>query len=194
MGAPTYDAIVLAGGAGSRLGGVDKPDIAVAGRSLLNRALDAVERAGRVVIAGDQRLVQRTVHWVREQPVRSGPAAAVAAALPLIQAETVVLLACDMPLAGAATVERLLGALVSDAAADGVVLVDQQGHRQPLAAAYRTVQLRAAVTQLGQIEAAPMRQLISGLRLVEIPARGLEALDCDTWADVDTTNRLLEEA
>ncbi|MGW0901366.1 NTP transferase domain-containing protein, partial [Streptomyces goshikiensis] len=37
----TYDAIVLAGGAARRLGGVDKPALPVGARTLLDRVLDA---------------------------------------------------------------------------------------------------------------------------------------------------------
>ncbi|MFZ2514092.1 MAG: NTP transferase domain-containing protein, partial [Candidatus Lutibacillus vidarii] len=40
-----HDAIVLAGGRGSRLGGVDKGAVPVAGRALLDRVLDAVSGA-----------------------------------------------------------------------------------------------------------------------------------------------------
>ncbi|TFB50065.1 NTP transferase domain-containing protein, partial [Cryobacterium tagatosivorans] len=46
------DLIVLAGGRGSRLGGAAKPSVAVAGRTLLSRALDARALAGRTVVVG----------------------------------------------------------------------------------------------------------------------------------------------
>ncbi|MDP9398746.1 MAG: NTP transferase domain-containing protein, partial [Actinomycetota bacterium] len=59
---PPYDAVVLAGGRARRLGGVDKPGLEVAGRSLLDRVLAACAGAGRTVIAGPQRPTARAVH------------------------------------------------------------------------------------------------------------------------------------
>jgi molybdopterin-guanine dinucleotide biosynthesis protein A len=44
--------VVLAGGAGRRLGGRHKPGITVAGRTLLDHVLDAVAAADRVVVVG----------------------------------------------------------------------------------------------------------------------------------------------
>lgn len=48
-----FDAIILAGGRGSRLGGVDKGALPVGGRALLDRVLDAARAAERVVVVGD---------------------------------------------------------------------------------------------------------------------------------------------
>ncbi len=52
---PSYDAIVLAGGSGRRLGGVDKADIRVGEQTLLDRALDAVAEATKRVVVGRPR-------------------------------------------------------------------------------------------------------------------------------------------
>ncbi|MFC6714548.1 molybdenum cofactor guanylyltransferase [Branchiibius cervicis] len=64
----TYDAIVLAGGAGSRLGGPDKPDQAVGGRSMLEAVVDSVAGARRIIVVGPQRTAIRGVRWALEQP------------------------------------------------------------------------------------------------------------------------------
>ncbi|MYU19520.1 NTP transferase domain-containing protein, partial [Streptomyces sp. SID8361] len=50
-----YDAVILAGGAARRLGGVDKPALRVGGRALLDRVLDACRGAGRTVVVGPRR-------------------------------------------------------------------------------------------------------------------------------------------
>src|SRR4051794_27690959 len=71
-----FDAIVGAGGRGTRLGGVDKASLDVAGRSLLERVLDAVAAARTVVVVGDERPTGRPVRWTREQPAYGGPVAA----------------------------------------------------------------------------------------------------------------------
>ena len=47
-----YDAIIVAGGRGTRLGGVSKPDLSVGGMPLLDRTLVAVAGAQFAVIVG----------------------------------------------------------------------------------------------------------------------------------------------
>ena len=72
-----FDAIVLAGGRGSRLGGIRKPELAVAGRRLVDVALAAVAAARRVVVVGDVE-VPDGVALTREDPPYGGPVEAVA--------------------------------------------------------------------------------------------------------------------
>ncbi|MEH0111212.1 NTP transferase domain-containing protein [Tersicoccus sp. MR15.9] len=104
LGALPVDAIVLAGGRGSRLGGVDKAALTLDGRRLLDRTLDAVRGAvlggetatrtgtGTIVVVGpdavlpagthhDVLFLDRHVRLVREDPPFGGPAAATAAGL-----------------------------------------------------------------------------------------------------------------
>jgi molybdopterin-guanine dinucleotide biosynthesis protein A len=190
MSESAYDAVVLAGGMARRLGGVDKAAVEVAGWSLLDRVLTSVETAETVVVVGDRRATQHQVEWVRERPAGGGPVAGLAAALPVVTAEVLVLLACDLPLIDADVVRRLVGCA---GGADGALLVDRAGRRQPLAAAYRSAAIRAAVTALGTPAGRAMRDVIAGLTLAELAVRGEEALDCDTWADVALSSRLLEE-
>ncbi|RIJ71014.1 molybdenum cofactor guanylyltransferase [Nakamurella silvestris] len=71
-------AVILAGGSGARLGGVDKPGLALDGRSLLDRAIAAVP-GGRVVVVGPPRRSVGEVIQTLEDPPGSGPAAAIAA-------------------------------------------------------------------------------------------------------------------
>lgn len=75
-----FDAIILAGGRGSRLGGVDKGALTIGGRSLLDGVLEATLAADQVVVVGDGP-VPRGVLLTREDPVFGGPAAAVVAGL-----------------------------------------------------------------------------------------------------------------
>src|SRR5699024_3826678 len=98
---PSVGAIVLAGGRGSRLGGVDKAALVVGGSALLDTALAATEGcAPRVVVGPADRAVPDDVLRTREDPVLSGPASAVAAGMAAVAAtgtdpDWVVLLACD---------------------------------------------------------------------------------------------------
>jgi molybdopterin-guanine dinucleotide biosynthesis protein A len=190
-----YDAIVLAGGSARRLGGIDKAGLEVAGQTLLDRALAAVCHATRRVVVGPQNAADLPgdVTVVREQPPRGGPVAAIEAGLALITAEAVAVLACDMPQVTAALVSqlaaRLAGAKPSD---DGVLVRDEHGRRQPLAAIYRTAALRRAVAGLSSTRGAAVRDLLSGLRLIEAAAPAGTTMDCDTWESVVACRAELE--
>ena len=194
--ASEYDAIVLAGGTGSRLGGADKAALRVRGRTLLDRVVDVAAAARQIVVVGAERRVDRPVRWTRESPAGGGPVAGLGSGLALSDAARVVVLACDMPLITTDTLRRLLAALdggVSRTVADAAMLVDPEGRRQPLAAAYDRPALAAALADLGEPAGHSMRALVAGLRVVEVAAVGNEALDCDTWVEVSRSTRLLSE-
>jgi molybdopterin-guanine dinucleotide biosynthesis protein A len=181
-----FDAIVLAGGRGRRLGGIDKPALVVGPLSLLEHVLDAVQQAHRVVVAGPERRTRRTVLWCREEPAGAGPVAAIAAALPLIEAETVVVVAADLPHLRPA-IAPLLTAV---AGADAAVLVDPDGHRNVLAAAWRSAALRRAVAGLPAVIDAPVRRLYAGVAVNEVPDPAGWGRDCDSWDDLAAARAL----
>ena len=123
-----FDALILAGGRSSRLGGVPKQSLVFRGQTLLERALDAAAGARRTVVVGDSGFLpsQGTAsppvspslpvspsNWppgvlrCREEPPFAGPAAAIAAGLEALaknggDAPFTLVLACDMPLASEA--------------------------------------------------------------------------------------------
>ena len=79
-------------------------------------------------------------------------------------------LAVDMPRVHAGTVARLIWAVEADADADGAVLVDPDGRRQPLAAVYRHRALAAArPASYEEQHGLAMQRLVGPLRLVEVP-------------------------
>jgi molybdopterin-guanine dinucleotide biosynthesis protein A len=183
---PGYDAIVLAGGAATRLGGVDKPGLAFAGRSSLDRVLEALAGAGRIVVVGPRRPTSRVVTWCREDPPGSGPVAALRAGLERVAAHRVAVLAADLPMLDAATVDRLVAAATGR---DGAVLVDAAGQRQVLLAVYDRSRLIGDVSDLPA--GAAMRRAVAGLSLVEVPDTVGAAVDCDTWEQVEEVRRRL---
>ncbi|MFT0848317.1 twin-arginine translocase subunit TatC [Actinomycetaceae bacterium L2_0104] len=102
--------VVLAGGTAKRMGGVSKPDVVVAGKTLLMRAIDEIRAvapaAEIVVVAPPQVEIPTGVARVLEDPPFGGPVAGVAAGfdllrtLPGFRADGLVgLLTCDAPLA-----------------------------------------------------------------------------------------------
>lgn len=172
--APLADAVVLAGGSGRRLGGLDKATLDIAGRSSLQRVLDALSSVQLIVVVGQRREVDTAVGWTREHPVGSGPASALRAGIALTSAPLVVVLATDAPLVHHGTVIRLIEAVGSS---DGALLVDDDGRDQPLVGAYR----RAAVA--GR-PGNSLRRMLSDLELVRLPDADGVSLDIDTAADL----------
>ena len=174
----TTAAILLAGGAGSRLGGVDKAALRVGGTTLLDRALAALIGL-EVVVVGPPRDLPG-VRVVCEDPPLSGPAAAVVAGLAAVpDVDEVLLLAVDLP----RLAEALPLLLASPSGPDGAVVVDAAGRTQWLLGRYRADALRLAVTRLGDPVDRPLRALVGDLDVaaVHLPP-GLD-LDVDTVAD-----------
>ncbi|NJP30507.1 molybdenum cofactor guanylyltransferase [Micromonospora thermarum] len=187
-----YAAVVLAGGAARRMGGVDKPARPVGGRPMRDRVLAAVADAAPRILVGPAAGVPGGVLVTREEPSGGGPVAATAAGLALLpgDATVVALLAADLPLLTRAAVGDLLHHL--DSGSDGVCFVDEAGRRQTLCGVWRVAALRGAVDRLAgastrALAGASLRSLLYGLTVHEVPWRGDGPppwFDCDTDEDV----------
>ncbi|WFF04183.1 NTP transferase domain-containing protein [Micromonospora sp. WMMD964] len=214
----TYAAVVLAGGAARRMGGVDKPALPVGGRPMRDRVFAAVTDATPRVLVGPADAVPPGVRVVREDPPGGGPVAAAAAGLTLLDPDTslVALLAADLPLLTRAAIRYLLNhldretsdtepatdglapapsarsGLGSERRPDGVCFVDGDGRRQSLCGVWRVAALRAGLDRLtaeraGSLSGAPVRALLAGLVVREVPWSGDGPppwFDCDTDEDV----------
>jgi len=173
-------AIVIAGGRGTRMGGIDKPGLELDGATLRERAIGAARAAG----------LEPIVHLGPE--VDGGPVAALAAGLAGLGSEEVVVLAGDL-VRPAAVIAALVGAqrIAPEGAdadgADGAVLVDPDGREQWLAARYRVAALRAALDALpdGTRDAA-LRAVTCGLDLRRVLVDAAVVADIDTWQDYET--------
>ena len=193
----TVEAVVLTGGRGRRLGGAAKAALDVGDGPLLEGVLNGVAAAGvgRAVVVGpgpDRQPDGLEVVVTREDPPFGGPAAGVAAALPLVGAPWVLLLACDLP-RGAALVQLLLDAWRTDDDGDGVVVVDHDQHPQWLAGVYRRAALARALgealsearTTTGPASRGLRVADVAGrLRLQHVPDTGGVSKDVDTPADL----------
>lgn len=184
-GTDSWAAVVLAGGAGRRLGGTDKPALVVGGRTLLDRSVAAAAGAGaaQVVVVGPWRDTGTPVTWTREDPPGGGPLAGLAAGLAALDLppDALVVLAADLPRVSSALVGRLLAGLRPDV--DAVAVIDASGWVQPLVAAYRTGPLRAALDAVGDPRDRPVRRLLERLRVATLR-------DDDGAADIDTPGDL----
>lgn len=185
--APTtepWDAVIVAGGKGRRLGGVSKPALVVGGLTLLERTLAAVKMAHAVAVVGGPR--PAGVRWTVEKPPGSGPAAGLGAGLAVLErdrdsAPWTAVLAVDMPRAASA-VPALLAARGER---DGAWFVDHNGYPQPLLAVYRTAALVGALDEAGHegLAHASLRTLVGGLTMTELPDDSQLSRDLDTGED-----------
>ena len=172
--------MIVAGGAGRRLSGMDKPAIEVGGRSLLARAVAAVDEADSIVVVGPERPLDRTVTWAREDPPGTGPLAALAAGLAALgPADEVAVLAADLPNVTPDTVRRLRAARGDRA---GAILTDAEGHRQWLLGVWRRDALQAAIP--ADPAGRSLGRTLGTLPLIEVPAESGESDDVDTPADL----------
>ena len=182
--ADSWDAVIVAGGRGRRLGGLSKPDLVVGGVTLLERTLIAVTSADAVVVVGGPRAAG--ARWTVEDPPGSGPAAGLAAGVTELARERTpapwtMVLAVDMPRVQLA-VPVLLGAR---GGTDGAWLVDNAGHAQPLLAVYRAAALTSALVSArghGLVDAS-LRTLVAGLTMTELRDDAQVSRDLDTGED-----------
>ncbi|MEN8583796.1 NTP transferase domain-containing protein [Burkholderia sp. RS01] len=189
-----FDAIVLAGGRSSRLGGTPKSALMYDGATLLERSIAAAGGARRIVVVGPEPAdLPAGILSCREDPPFAGPAAAIAAGLAGLRraraadeddAALVLVLACDMPRAADA-----VGALreaAAAAAAGSVLASSPDGRLQPLAGFYHTAALQRAVDDAeaaGSLTHGSVFALLARLdvQAVMVPAGSTD--DVDTWDD-----------
>jgi molybdopterin-guanine dinucleotide biosynthesis protein A len=177
-----WAAIILAGGRGSRLGGVDKAGIELGGRTLLDWSLDAVIDAREVVVVGTPVPTERPVTFVRESPRYGGPVAGMLTGLDALQRVPayVGVAAVDMPHLTHGTWRRLLDAATG---ADGARLIGPDGHWQ-LALALVTARLQEVRPDYEGQHDHPLKALLDRLDLAAVPAQDREHEDIDTWEDL----------
>ena len=198
----TVDVIVLVGGRGTRLGGVDKATVVVDGQMLLSRLLASFDveddeggatRAGQVVVVGRAR-VPAGVRIAIEDPPGSGPVAAIAAGLAALSrgrspSPWTLVLAVDQPGAPEA-VPQLCSAIESEQSRDpgvrarALVPVDAEGRWQWLLAAYDTDDLRGAIHGLDDLIGTPMHRVFTQLTV------RVADVDHDLLGDIDTPDDL----
>jgi len=177
----SFDAVVLAGGQGSRLGGVSKADLVVGGVRLLDRVLEAVAGASTVVVVG-RVTAPEGVLVTSEEPAGSGPAAGIAAGLDAIASPSpwTLILACDLPDASGA-VAALRAASVAGGG-DAFAVRNAEGTPEWLLGLYRTEALRQAAAGYGDPRNRSVRGMLGPLAPALVDP-GQPVGDLDTWAD-----------
>ncbi|MCX5044590.1 NTP transferase domain-containing protein [Aldersonia sp. NBC_00410] len=180
------EAIVLAGGRASRMGGVDKPAIVVAGRSMLDTALAAVDWCERIAVVGPQRNdLPESIVQTQEHPPGSGPVAGIVAGLAALPGTDgcVVVLAADLPILRADTVRELARQCAESHRP--AFAVDVDGRVQYLVGVWPHDVLAHRLAELG----APANRRMGDIVPAEVrTVRFDDIVDCDTPDDVAAVN------
>nr|WP_040837440.1 NTP transferase domain-containing protein [Nocardia brevicatena] len=176
----TADAIVLAGGRASRMGGVDKPAIVIGGRSMLDAALSAAAGCQRIVVVGPHRPeLPPSILQAREVPPGSGPVAAIGAGLGALGPDTaarIVVLAADLPFLSESAIAELMRRGI-ESGADAVFAADESGRPQYLIGVWRRTVLVERLQLLEELINQPMKALVPDHTVI-VPLPGVA--DCDT--------------
>lgn len=199
---PVLQAVLLAGGTGSRLGGEDKALLMRGGSTLLSRWLEELElRKIRTAVVGPVHLraqVPEGVDLVQEEPAFSGPAAGILAGARALQhsgqlgegPSATLVLAVDLVSPGP-VLEWLLAQLGAATAADAVLPRDESGRDQYLCMAVPTAWLQRRAQELGPagLANARARTLLDGFDGVGTLVRPV--IPAELGADIDTVEDAL---
>ena len=189
---------VLAGGQGQRLGGRDKAQVRVGGRTILARQVDvlAPEFPWRVLVREPPALPE-TAGWAHVSDRRAGilgPLAGLEAALATAanEVDALVLVACDLPFLQTGVLRLLRQTLATAPDVDAVVpLVENEP--QPLLGAYRS-DLLPLVSALLDRGVRSMRGLLSAAHVHWLDEARLRVADpaLRSFFNVNTPEALKE--
>ena len=189
--------VVLTGGGSQRMG-AHKPSLAVGGRALVARVVDAA-RPRPTLVVGLPDGVPDGIPVIREHPPGGGPVAALAAAAEHLAAATqpprlVAVLAADLPFVTGAHLDRVVDALERAPEAGLAVTTDRGGRPNWLCAVWRFPALSRRLADLGaadsgQTAGRSLRELAAGLQRVEVPDETGLAVDVDTPEQLDAARR-----
>ncbi|GAB3939859.1 molybdenum cofactor guanylyltransferase [Corynebacterium tapiri] len=187
---PGIDVIIVAGGRGSRIGGVDKAQVSVDGERLIDIMLDAVSLLDglmQVVVVSTRDLqVRPGVKVAGEEPAFSGPLSAVAAGVAELKVEPsamTAILAVDAP-DSPDLIPELVAAL-AEAPESAAAAVRTDGHLQPLCAVWRTDKLYQQLSQYSDTADQAVKSLYDEVSVTFVEGLGLER-------DYDTLEQLRE--
>jgi len=186
-----YAAIVLAGGEGSRMGGVLKPLLPLKGEPIIARVLRAIDDADRIIVVGPDELrvaMPPQTQLTRENPPGGGPVRGLAAGFALCDgADEIAVVAADLPF----LTNQALAALRQQPSGTALY-VDDEGRWQSMVSLWRASVLARA---LFPVPPRSMKDLLRGTGdVTEIRWTGPGPppwFDCDTREDLKLAERLL---
>jgi molybdopterin-guanine dinucleotide biosynthesis protein A len=188
---------ILAGGRGSRLGGVDKAALDLNGKALLEHVLAAAAPLATevLVVANDDRLTDDPRFTVLRDPEpHAGVLPALLVSLDTATSPLMLLLACDMPFVCSYLVEHL----AQLAPGRDVVMPRVDGYDQPMHAIYRVATCRTAVRAALDRGDRRMISFLDDVKIVQVDEPELRQFDPDlrsffnvnTPDDLDTARQI----
>lgn len=186
---PGIDVIIVAGGRGKRMGGVDKATVTVNGERLIDHLLDEVsilDALQQVVVVSSRNLsIRPGVKTTAEDPPFSGPVAGILAGVDALRdaaADRTAILAVDAP--ESATLIPELNEALDDSDAQVAVIREAGGHLQPLCAVWDTESLWLALNEMGETADKPAKALIAAAEAITEVAGSGEERDYDTLEEL----------
>ncbi len=176
-----HDGIVIAGGAGTRMGG-PKALAAIGGHPLVELAVAALRpHCGRVLVVTRPgiTLPPLPAEVVLDRAGPDAPLTGLATGLMACTTAQVLVLACDLPLAG-----PVVARLAAVPAGRTAMAVDPGGRAQPLCARYPRVAALTAADALLAANTPRMMGLVDALDPVLVDASADELLNVNTPADL----------
>jgi molybdopterin-guanine dinucleotide biosynthesis protein A len=168
--------LVLAGGRGSRLGGVNKALVRIGRRTNIQCVLDALRPlcSELVVVANDEALAGLgRVRVVLDAEPHAGALPALAQGLENVEGDLAVVVACDMPFLNSA----LLAEQIQRAAEVDVVMPLVHGRPEPMHAVYRRASSLAAISSALAAGERRMISFLDRLRVAWLPETELRRVD-----------------
>lgn len=168
--------IILTGGKSTRFG-KNKSEAIVCGKTLLEILVSNLPDNDIVIVGPETNVAAR---YIREEPLFSGPVAAIAAALKIIESDSVAVFATDMPFA-----PLVLPELLRNFNSDAAIPLDALGISQPLSAIYRTESLKRAISSLPTATNQSMKKLLEQMTVELISTCNFDYLmDIDSPEDI----------
>lgn len=183
---PRLATIVVAGGQGTRMGGVDKASVKVHGVRLVDRLIAQLPPATDYVVVSPREL---GLPLTCEQPPFGGPVAGIHAGFEYLlhrhpDLEFIATLPVDAP-DSPQILPRLFAAITADSSASVVLIRSQDGSLQNLCGIWRTSALKNSFDQLGSPRNQSVRRLLAQAgRIIEAEGTG-EEQDYDTRQEAD---------
>lgn len=170
--------LVLAGGRGRRMGGVDKASLRVSGQRLVDRVLGQLPYHCERIVVSPYPL---GLPQVCENPLFGGPVAGIARGAQALHSDYIAVLSVDAP-DSAQLLPALWQGLMADDA-DAAIVRSADGFLQPLCSLWKADHLRRALAGLPGVHNTSARRLLRqarhSSRVIEVPGTGAER-DYDT--------------
>lgn len=183
--AESISGVILAGGRGSRLGGVNKALLQVGSQTNIQRVLSALQPlcTDLVLIANDHSLAQLSgVRVVFDSEPHAGVLPALAQGLETASGDLAIVVACDMPFLN----DGLLAEQLLRAANVDVVIPVLDGRPEPMHAVYRRLVSLAAIKAALAAGEKRMISFLDQLRVARLDEAELRSFDPDLLSFFNT--------